>query len=613
MHKLTIKQKLISMTVIISLLVTSFSIVFFNRFHAMTNTYNQIPKIYVPQQQIASLMTQMVLKEQMVIRKMHDIKTDLQTFEKLAAESKTNLHQFRVMNNALINGNANLGIEFPEFKGIVMEKAEPGNKIEGLIKKTGNAFACFMEPFELFMENKRNYLQSMDEIFESDKSGKKGLASKMADLRNKLAKDATETIQMFYITQIASEEISLLVNFSEKSVQRFNEMFSETNIFLFMSNVDPSRSTKVRPVLDQYILTSNLTIKKLRELKANNEEIELLFKETLIPKIVLLNEAVLNIKSIANEQMFSASVSAQNIQASSKNTIFILSIIVIGIGLGSGWFVSLKINKTLANINEVLDQSSEEVSAASAQISASSHFLLECSSQQAASIEQTRSTLDGISSMTCQNSDHSHQADKLMKANNHIVKQANEAMAHLTISIEDISSTSQETNKIIKIIDGIAFQTNLLALNAAVEAARAGEAGSGFAIVADEVRNLAMKAAEAAKNISLLIEGTVTKINVGSNLVIATKGAFKQVSESTSKVGGLVSEIALASNEQSQGILQVQNAVAELDKVAQQNASIAEETTGSSEVLNAQAQQMQHSVFKIIDLVGANKTLPSRI
>jgi len=170
--------------------------------------------------------------------------------------------------------------------------------------------------------------------------------------------------------------------------------------------------------------------------------------------------------------------------------------------------------------------------------------------------------------------------------------------------MDEISKASDETSKIIKTIDEIAFQTNLLALNAAVEAARAGEAGAGFAVVADEVRNLAMRAADAAKNTAELIEGTVKKVGDGTNLVNTTNEAFGKVAVSASKVGELVAEIASASNEQSQGISQVNTAVTEMDKVVQQNAANAEESASASEEMNAQAEQMKSMVNELGELVG---------
>jgi methyl-accepting chemotaxis protein len=195
--------------------------------------------------------------------------------------------------------------------------------------------------------------------------------------------------------------------------------------------------------------------------------------------------------------------------------------------------------------------------------------------------------------MTKQNADNASTADKLMKESKQMVERANHSMGELTISMNDISRASEETSKIIKTIDEIAFQTNLLALNAAVEAARAGEAGAGFAVVANEVRNLAMRAAEAARNTSTLIEGTVKKVKEGSDLVGRTNAVFSEVSKSAVKVADLVAEIAAASSEQAQGIDQINKAVMEMDKVTQQNAANAEESASASEEMNAQAAQMK--------------------
>jgi methyl-accepting chemotaxis protein len=195
-----------------------------------------------------------------------------------------------------------------------------------------------------------------------------------------------------------------------------------------------------------------------------------------------------------------------------------------------------------------------------------------------------------------------------MKQAKQVVNQANASMSQLTVSMREIGKASEETSKIIKTIDEIAFQTNLLALNAAVEAARAGEAGAGFAVVAGEVRSLAMRAAEAARNTAVLIEGTVKKIADGAVLVKTTNESFNEVARNAEKVGDLIGEIAAASNEQAQGIEQVNIAVMEMDKVTQQNAATAEESASASEELNAQAEEMKGYVARLAGLVGGAET-----
>ncbi|MBU2430756.1 MAG: methyl-accepting chemotaxis protein, partial [Proteobacteria bacterium] len=289
-----------------------------------------------------------------------------------------------------------------------------------------------------------------------------------------------------------------------------------------------------------------------------------------------------------------------------RNVILISTGIFLAITLlGVLWFargITLPINRIIDGLNE----GSNQVAAASSQVSSSSQSLAEGASEQAASIEETSSSMEEMSSMTKKNAENAAHADGLMKEANLVVTEANASMEKLTVSMADISKASEDTSKIIKTIDEIAFQTNLLALNAAVEAARAGEAGAGFAVVADEVRNLAMRAAQAAKNTAELIEGTVKKINDGSQLVSMTNEAFKKVSESSAKVGSLVSEISEASKEQSSGIEQVNLAISEMDKVVQQNAANAEESASASEEMNAQAEQLKSYVGDLVEIITGN-------
>jgi methyl-accepting chemotaxis protein len=273
------------------------------------------------------------------------------------------------------------------------------------------------------------------------------------------------------------------------------------------------------------------------------------------------------------------------------------------------WF-SRRITAPLQRIISGLNEGSDHVATAASQVSSASQSLASGSSEQASAIEETSASIEEMSSMIQQNADNSGQTDALMREANKMVADASHAMQRLTQSMSDISSASQQTSKIIKTIDEIAFQTNLLALNAAVEAARAGEAGAGFAVVADEVRNLAIRSAEAAKTTAELIEETVNKVQAGTELLNSAFSAFSHMKESSSKVGDLVAEIATASKEQSVGIKQISAAISEMDKVTQQNAATAEESAAASQEMNAQADQMKAIVRDLLAIVaGDTKTL----
>ena len=290
-----------------------------------------------------------------------------------------------------------------------------------------------------------------------------------------------------------------------------------------------------------------------------------------------------------------------------RNIIMLAGIIIIAVAASIIlWTVQRSISTPINHIVENLNEGAEQVSSASSEISSASQNLSEGASEQAASIEESSSSLEEISSRTKKNAESATEADKLMKESNEVVLKANRSMGELSSAMEEISKTGEETAKIIKTIDEIAFQTNLLALNAAVEAARAGEVGAGFAVVAGEVRNLAMRAAEAARNTSHLIDGTVKRIRQGSDLVVKTNEAFSEVAKGTRKVGELVSEIAVSSREQALGIDQVNKAVDGMDKIAQRNAANAEESASTSEELSAQAVQMKEIVSALVNLVGEN-------
>jgi methyl-accepting chemotaxis protein len=240
------------------------------------------------------------------------------------------------------------------------------------------------------------------------------------------------------------------------------------------------------------------------------------------------------------------------------------------------------------------------------QVTDSSDMLAEGSGQQAASLEETAAALEEISSSASQNADRSHTTDKLMKETVDSVEKGVVSMEGMAETIKEIKKSSDQTVNIIKTIDGIAFQTNLLALNAAVEAARAGEAGAGFAVVAEEVRNLAQRSAEAARNSAELIESSQKNVDTMVSAAKEVEVILKGIQESSLKAATLTNETSTASKEQATAISQVNLAVNEMDKSVQQIAAVADESSNVAHTLTSEADQMDSIVKNLIKIVGGS-------
>jgi len=254
--------------------------------------------------------------------------------------------------------------------------------------------------------------------------------------------------------------------------------------------------------------------------------------------------------------------------------------------------------------------SSEQVNSASSQVAESSQQMAAGASQQASSLEETSASLEEMASMTKQNTENAQQANVLAADAKSSAERGRDAMQRMSDAIQQIKVSSDQTAKIVKTIDEIAFQTNLLALNAAVEAARAGDAGKGFAVVAEEVRNLAMRSAEAAKNTASLIEQSQKSSDHGVHVSAEVTEILKKIVDGVQKLAQINGEVSTACEEQSRGIDQVNTAVSEVDKVTQSNAANAEESASAAEELSAQARELSDMVASLVKMVGGSVAVP---
>ncbi len=316
-----------------------------------------------------------------------------------------------------------------------------------------------------------------------------------------------------------------------------------------------------------------------------------------------LGALALEISSFSMDQTTNIANGATNAVNAGLGLIIVGVIFAVFIGTALAIFITRSITVPINKVIEGVNTSSEQVNSASQQVAQTSQQMAEAANQQSSSLEEATSALQEMTAMIKKNADNAKLASDTSSDVQVIANKGHEAMQKMAEAIMKIKASSDETAKVIKVIDNIAFQTNILALNAAVEAARAGEAGQGFAVVADEVRSLAQRSAEAAKNTAELIEESQRNADNGVQITSDVANNLVQILTGVDKVTTLISEVSVASEEQAKGINEVTLSIDQMNQITQSNAANAEESASASEEMSAQAQALLAYVNSLVTMV----------
>ncbi len=469
--------------------------------------------------------------------------------------------------------------------------------LDGLLKKSGcseETRSAMEAALAVYAENAHKYMAA---------DGNKDARDDMYEKMRSSAHDMEGALTEVYVPDLG--ELVLDIRKNEKDYLLRGDEKYITSVHQSVSNVNQALRTS--GVLQEHIDDME------KNLKAYKEAFDALVVEDqrIVTLTATMRDAVHKIEPIAEENLARAD---QNLAEADQRTSAVasqmatLAMIATGVALLlaaiAAYFITRSITKPLNRIISGLNEGADQVNDAAAQVSGASQRLAEGASEQASSLEETSSALEQMAAMTRTNAENAKEANNLSGQARDAAQSGDRTMDRLNNAMSAITDSSGQISKIIKVIEEIAFQTNLLALNAAVEAARAGEHGKGFAVVADEVRNLAQRAAQAARETTGLIEASTTKAKEGTAVADEVGQALGAIVGDVTKVTDLIDGITRASEEQAQGVDQVNTAVSQMDRVTQQNAAGAEESASAAEELSAQAQTVKGIVEELSALVS---------
>ena len=495
-------------------------------------------------------------------------------------------------NQTVINDVKNISSLINQYKDVCRTNLNLGTRISSSLEEMNRSY-------EVFLKNITDYIDNQNALFTSDISNSNITRERLG-----------ERLRMYVIATNTRNFGNLLVNtgvegFNNRESEAINNAIKEY-VPVLKRNISELVSLTQQEVnkrrLDEVLASVNNFANSL-EIVARDVQA---MAENAARGIVVYSDVIAKTNAFAELIAGAASGSATDLAKNMNTAVtIVLWILIISIilGLTLAWLITSGIVKPVSIIINDLASGSNEVASASGQVSSSGQELAKNANEQASSLEETSASLEELASMTKQNTENARQVNIMSSEAKESSVKGRDTVEKMTVAITKIKESSDETVKIIKTIDEIAFQTNLLALNAAVEAARAGEAGKGFAVVAEEVRNLAQRAGEAAKNTAVLIDESKNNSEQGVKVAEEVSTILGDITGKIIKMNELAVEVASASEEQTKGIDQINTAVSQIEKITQANAANSEESAAASEELTAQSEKLLEYVEVLRDIV----------